>query len=301
MAANLSNRSAALEPNQRPDALPEHLAPEVRERLATFHRQFGARLVSCVYWRNRAPWRLEERRVGDSFLLFPVRGTLTLQACGRRYSVPPGRFVMLAPGEPHALELAEGYARLEQISLHGEIGPVWGQPLIACFATPVGTLTARAEAFAFLRRLTCLAGHDREAAEAAAQAWLANLLAREIVSRDDVALPDRQADVRIVQALETIERRFREPVTVDWLAAEAALSPTQFRKLFRAATGASPKAYLQERRLREAARLLRGTLLPVGAIAREAGFASEHYFSRAFRRRYGCSPTERRRGAGRSV
>ena len=47
---------------------------------------------------------------------------------------------------------------------------------------------------------------------------------------------------------------------------------------------------LRSRRLEVAARLLRGTDLPVGAVARRVGYGDHAPFTKAFRRHYGMTP-----------
>ena len=61
-----------------------------------------------------------------------------------------------------------------------------------------------------------------------------------------------------------------------------------------AATGRGTKELVTERRMLEAERLLRFSDLTVGELAFRAGFSDPLYFSRAFRRRHGVSPTEYR-------
>ncbi|MCB1885358.1 MAG: helix-turn-helix transcriptional regulator [Geminicoccaceae bacterium] len=54
--------------------------------------------------------------------------------------------------------------------------------------------------------------------------------------------------------------------------------------------------FLKELRLHRATRLLETTDLPVKAVARNVGYDSRSYFSRAFRARYGVDPTAYRAG-----
>ena len=64
----------------------------------------------------------------------------------------------------------------------------------------------------------------------------------------------------------------------------------------------SPKEYLEQYRIRKASALLRTTDLTVGSIATSVGYDNGLYFSKAFRRMTGQSPTECRmeaREAGR--
>lgn len=56
--------------------------------------------------------------------------------------------------------------------------------------------------------------------------------------------------------------------------------------------GKSPIQYLKDLRLLHAQRLLSEYSLNVSEVARCVGFSDPNYFSRAFKQRFGCSPTE---------
>lgn len=61
-------------------------------------------------------------------------------------------------------------------------------------------------------------------------------------------------------------------------------------RVFQAATGQTPHAYLTEVRLRTALRLVVETRMPVAEVARRCGFADASYFGKVFRRQFGDSP-----------
>jgi AraC family L-rhamnose operon transcriptional activator RhaR len=84
----------------------------------------------------------------------------------------------------------------------------------------------------------------------------------------------------------------------DWslggLAARVQVEPTYFSRLFRAAVGLPPMAYLARRRLEVATTLLRRDDLAIGAVGALAGWPDANYFSRSFRRHFGMTPTRYR-------
>jgi AraC family transcriptional regulator of arabinose operon len=109
----------------------------------------------------------------------------------------------------------------------------------------------------------------------------------------------RPLDPRIVAAVERIAARPGERYTVAGLAREAHLSPSRFAHVFRAQSGQSVIGTVLGARMREAAKLLVMTPMPVKEIADALGFSSQFHFSQTFRRRMGRSPREwRRRSAG---
>ena len=72
------------------------------------------------------------------------------------------------------------------------------------------------------------------------------------------------------------------------------LSPRTLARRFRHATGMTPLAYLQSRRIAAARDLLRHSNLPVGDIAWQVGLQDVSYFSQLFRRHCGVSPLKYR-------
>lgn len=101
-------------------------------------------------------------------------------------------------------------------------------------------------------------------------------------------------DLRIVRALRALEQKPEERWTVPRLAKLAGASRASFVRLFRAATGTSPKRWLSARRLERTARLLVTTDQTLHEIARRVGYESEFSLSRAFKRHYGIAPARYR-------
>lgn len=74
------------------------------------------------------------------------------------------------------------------------------------------------------------------------------------------------------------------------MAAEAGLSCDHFTRVFRAATGQTPRTFVVEARLERARHLLRDSTLSVSRIAESCGFADPAFFGRHFLRHHGQSP-----------
>jgi AraC-like DNA-binding protein len=82
--------------------------------------------------------------------------------------------------------------------------------------------------------------------------------------------------------------------TVVSLAQNACLSRSAFMARFTALVGQSPMAILRDLRMRQAARQLSAKHLSIDQIAHAAGYDSRSSFVRAFRRAFGCDPSEYR-------
>ena len=102
---------------------------------------------------------------------------------------------------------------------------------------------------------------------------------------------DRRLSEVIAWARANLERK----ISVDELAARALMSRRSFARRFKAATGATPHAWLVAHRLDRAEELLETTDLPIEDIARRAGYASAAVLREQFTLRRGVAPRDYRR------
>jgi len=88
-----------------------------------------------------------------------------------------------------------------------------------------------------------------------------------------------------------MEHSFALPYSADRYAALLNISPDRFNHLFKEAVGIPPHAYVTALRMRNAKSLLENTALPVGKISEKCGYDNPLYFTQAFRRHTGMTPT----------
>ncbi|MFH7595564.1 helix-turn-helix domain-containing protein [Streptomyces racemochromogenes] len=98
--------------------------------------------------------------------------------------------------------------------------------------------------------------------------------------------------------LHWLESRLRDPLTLDDIARQAAMSVRSLNRHFRAQTGTTPLQWLLRARVRRARELLETTAIPVERIAAETGFGSSAAFRRHFSRHAGVSPQTYRSAFG---
>lgn len=102
--------------------------------------------------------------------------------------------------------------------------------------------------------------------------------------------PTYSAGVR--RALDLIEDRYAEPITLADAARAAAYSRCHFSKIFKEQLGTCFVSYLGRVRIRRAAELLARTEMPVTSVALEVGFNDLSHFERVFRAAHKRSPTK---------
>ena len=118
-----------------------------------------------------------------------------------------------------------------------------------------------------------------------------------LCAREDAVADSRPDYVgRAIAALET--RYFDPELTAGRVAKAAGVSVSHLARLFRAATGQSVHERLIATRMRHAVDLLTRTERPIKEIAHLTGWSNQLYFSTAFRRHHGASPSAIRKPDG---
>lgn len=106
------------------------------------------------------------------------------------------------------------------------------------------------------------------------------------------------ADPRLAPAAQALHDNPAHAWRLDELARIAAMSRTGFAARFRAVAGVPPLTYLTEWRMRIAAYELTHQDATVGELSSRIGYTSESAFIAAFKRFFGCTPLQYRRGGG---
>ncbi|MDR5760860.1 AraC family transcriptional regulator [Caballeronia sp. LZ035] len=123
---------------------------------------------------------------------------------------------------------------------------------------------------------------------------LARLL--EIIAARAAVKPPRASSVspleawRVKIAVDFIDQRIDQSLTLAELGASVGLSPMHFAARFRAATGTSPHTFILRRKIQHAQTLLATTRSTVADIAFSVGFRTQAHFTTVFRRHVDDTP-----------
>lgn len=155
--------------------------------------------------------------------------------------------------------------------------------------------TERANIRRCLEELESIMDDEQFGARALRDACLIRLMVgiNRLVRRGETLPAREQAvyDPKVALALSFINENLGREISVEEIAERAYLSKYYFMRLFKAETGTSVHAYLRQKRLMNAARLIREGM-SVGHAAAESGFGDYSSFYRAFRETFGVSPGE---------
>lgn len=100
---------------------------------------------------------------------------------------------------------------------------------------------------------------------------------------------DKEFMTKVIKFVE--DNLTNENFTIDNLALEMAMSRSVFYKKLKALTNENPKDLVKEIKMRKASELLLDRKYPINEIAYLTGFPNSKYFSTAFKKYYGISPS----------
>lgn len=203
---------------------------------------------------------------GDTFLIYP-----NMEACYRADEEDPWEYTWVGFDGTDAFHLlnhtdfSEESPVLEQAALSKEIEEKIRK-----------VYEAKGEAF-----------YDAVAMTGALYSMIAMLMEN---SASELRQRSRQAE-HVEQAVRYIEEHYAYPITVEDVAQFAGVCRSHLYRMFRKVLKKSPKDYLEEYRIRQACQLLGETDLPIAAVAHSVGYEDNLYFSKAFKKCKGQTPT----------
>lgn len=129
------------------------------------------------------------------------------------------------------------------------------------------------------------------------------ILALEIQQHaDDLENPNQQTgslskrEMDIVQDVSRyINKDFENQITINQLYNQFGLSPSKLQEGFKLLHGNTVTEYIREVRIRRAEDLIKNTDMNISEVVYSIGLTSRSYFSKIFKERFDCTPSEYKR------
>ena len=234
-------------------------------------------------------------------LLIVHGGRARLECDGEEAEIGEGDMLLLRPRTVHALADPDGLS-LTEVRFAPERLPLLGDLMTTLPDETRHVRLPQPEGQRAREQLRCIKealGTPRADRKLAALAALARLLEmmRPAAEDGNDSGEETQLLARLDKALHLIEEQYGRHLTVQELADSANASVRNFQRLFAQAFGASPMEHLQDVRLYHAEQMLTQGRLTIAEIAAECGFPSPSRFASLFKRKFGVTPQQYRRGA----
>ena len=247
-------------------------------------------------------WRVEAMRsLREPVLLWFTQGQGRITVAGSTRAYGPNNAVFIPPGVMHGFEIAP---RVQGTVVFFGRNHGLDLPTTPHFLRPRDPISQK-ELIATLEAIQRELESARSGSQKAAQhhlgllgVWMDRQLERE---RAFETMPQRPGAGQRLAAryASLLERDFRSNRAVADYAEALGVTPTHLTRVCRTACGKGAHQLLEDRLLFEARRLLTETRLPVKDVAEMLGFNSAGYFTRAFQKTAGVTPSAfRKKPAG---
>ena len=222
---------------------------------------------------------------------------------GERYSLSPGDYVLVGRGSIHRPIVARGDF-YERAILY--ISPEYLQKLSCPDGDLENCFLRSQEGFHYVyhagagdrvRQLFALLEQSRREGVFGASLLCQALFVQLMVEVNRISLSGNtvsaaSGDSKIVALLQYLNAHLTEGLTIDELAARFYISKYHMMRRFRDETGYTIHGYVTEKRLLLAQQLLEQGL-PMGETALRCGYQEYSTFSRAYKKQFGRSPSEK--------
>ena len=92
--------------------------------------------------------------------------------------------------------------------------------------------------------------------------------------------------------IEYMTNHYSEAIDLNKVVSEYGISPSRFRAIFKHQMNRAPLEYIIDYRMEQAKRLFITKKYNISEVSYMVGYDDMHYFSRLFKQKVGCSPTE---------
>ena len=221
-----------------------------------------------------------------------LEGRVEFQLRGQTLLVERPCYFCLPSGEPVVACATDG--ALLNFALHLDPRCAFAAGDHDRLAKSWGTPVQEPEWFDVTARRCVELGHHPGAQNQALSHALAQALYLHFLR--DTTLPLEASSLQTIRRLAAVMRLDPAyPWEIEGMAQETGFSRSQFHRLFREATGQSPRAFLTYCRMERARRLLIESTMNVSEIAEASGYADVYFFSRHFKQQTGSAPMRYRR------
>ncbi|OAS23566.1 helix-turn-helix domain-containing protein [Paenibacillus oryzisoli] len=260
------------------------------------------RYIHVGYSHHRAPHRNQlERRKDGVLIRLQVNGTCRIDLNGISHYMQSGDLVMSKPGGTYQLFIGEesggnGQSHVDSTDYYVVCGGEWVDHWLKGKEFPdVVRIEVNDDLLSLWRRLILEKRnlHENNAEIIACFAKLLCLMIeRSIVTL--LAAGCRKDHYIAYKLKQYIEKHATETLTLEMLAARNGVSTSTASHMFKHAFGVPPMRYAVEVRLSIASDRILYSDMRLEDAAEASGFRSYPYFCRAFRAKYGKSPSDYR-------
>lgn len=248
-------------------------------------------LLRFGYFECGREWRISERRIEDYmfFYIFEGEGHFILDR-ERRVPVSAGDLLFVSPGEPHAAEHYEGRF-LRCVTVHFFMNLFSGADVFSM--ARVDSLMRFPRFRFFFELIRDEIRGDSELKALKIKEILKLILFEVFENFATFSMAEFAADAKfrlLADFMEHVRDNLNERILLSEFCAHQGASSTTLESAAKKYTGKTPTAIIADEKMEFAKKLLLSGI-SVSECAERTGYSDVYYFSRAFKKTVGVSPT----------
>lgn len=238
-----------------------------------------------------------EKGCPEAIFIYCARGEGWCEIGGRRHEVGEDQLLVIPASTPHVY----GAGRKDPWTIHwfhaiGTNVPYYLEKLGVTEQKPVVRLGGDVQLFSLFEDVLEGLEHGSTLTHLIYAAHsLTHLMGVILRHKDEFWRGEGDVKERVAGSIGFMKEHLQEPLRIATLAAVVNLSRSHYTEIFRRVTGYAPLMYLNHLRMQRAVQLLNSSNLSIKAISEQLGYSDQFYFSRAFTKLHGHSPSEHRR------
>lgn len=241
----------------------------------------------------------QPQRSSSWMLLYTVQGGAMLRTGLRETHIQPGDMLLLAPKSVYTIKRSSDSDNWNQYWITFKPQAQWRAyldwpkvgPEIGLLQIDLGQ---RASIEAVVKSL--LTNYSQQSAFKAELDY--NLLEQLLLHCANLISDTHHLDIdeRVKRAQQFVDEQYNQAFSLQDVADSVHMSASRLAALFKQQAGVTIFGWRDEKRMLEAAQLLRGTDISIAEIGQLIGISDPAYFSRIFHRHVGTSPRSYRQG-----
>ncbi|GJM34574.1 MAG: transcriptional regulator [Saprospiraceae bacterium] len=235
------------------------------------------------------------RMLEEYQLVYITEGGGILKNDKGTFNIKAGTIMLIRPGELHRYrpEMKTGWVE-NYIGFNGKLVNHFYEQAAFLNTQPLFYCGIRESYLVSYYKIFKLAQEEKPGFQQIASGLILQLLGMMVAHQKQGDFSGKPIATIIQKVLLEMRQKVESNIGLQELANRHHISYANFRKMFKKYTGVSPRQYHLELKLIRAKELLLTSEKSVKEISQELHFESIHYFSRYFKKRMGCSPTQMR-------
>lgn len=231
----------------------------------------------------------------DSFeIYYMITGNVEYLVEGSTYIPRPGSLMVIAPGCFHRLRVLDGqeYHRIRLHFMRELLGEKEQELLLAPFAAGWCSYEEQFQLEWYFHALEECGTYGRDLQDIAIRARVLSVLTKIFAIYQEASGGRGQRAGQAREIIRYINSHLNEPMTLEGLAEKFYMSKNHLTAVFKRATGTTVARYILYKRMA----VVRSELaagIPAAEAASRAGFGDYSSFYRAYKKMFGCAPSDR--------